>query len=276
MSAQTVSSERWLGALLDPRCRIGLPQSGHVRLFEGWVVKPRAIPEHLVYLVDDSVLHGRLGSRRIRLDPGMLLWAMPGALHEFWLPEGPRPLLYQFKLVLEDAGGRPLRLASDYVEVADGRSLIAPLAEVMRESSSRDPFATLRLRAALVTLLSGALRLSRSGGVDGPVLDARQREKIAAHVSRRAAERVEPAQLARLVGLNADYFTRLFTRTYGMPPRRWILRERMRVAADLLREGDEPIAEVAKRLGYPDVFLFSRQFKQAHGRSPRAFRKSDR
>ena len=39
-----------------------------------------------------------------------------------------------------------------------------------------------------------------------------------------------------------------------------------------LEESELSITEVAHQLGYPDVYLFSRQFKTIMGVSPRAFR----
>jgi AraC-like DNA-binding protein len=44
----------------------------------------------------------------------------------------------------------------------------------------------------------------------------------------------------------------------------------------LLSQSALTISEVADRLGYRDVFFFSRQFKQHNGLSPRQFRARER
>lgn len=53
----------------------------------------------------------------------------------------------------------------------------------------------------------------------------------------------------------------------------WLVRERLRWAAQRLSESDIAIGDLARQLGYPDIFSFSRQFKQVHGVSPRAHRR---
>ncbi|MFA7345681.1 MAG: AraC family transcriptional regulator [Terrimicrobiaceae bacterium] len=83
---------------------------------------------------------------------------------------------------------------------------------------------------------------------------------------------MSPGDLARLAGLSTDYFTRQFKHSFGVSPREWMVRQRLRQAAGLLAETDERISEIALRLGYPDVFLFSRQFKAGFGSSPQHWR----
>ena len=46
----------------------------------------------------------------------------------------------------------------------------------------------------------------------------------------------------------------------------------MRRARMLLTESGNSIGWIADRLGYRDVYFFSRQFKRFHGKSPTAFR----
>jgi AraC-like DNA-binding protein len=276
VAARILSDGQWLAALADARNPLACPQLGHGRCHEQWVVQPRSIAEHLVYLVSEASLHGRVGGRRLRLDPGSLVWVMPGVTHEFWLPEaGPRTVQYHVKLALTAADGAALRLAGDAVVVGGATAVRPYLDEALREPLITDPFSGPRLRSLLALCFSSVLRLSRHSGRGGPVLDGRQREHLARFLARRVAQRVTPAELAAELDLNPDYFTRLFRRSYGIPPRTWILRQRMGVAAARLREAAASVSAIAGELGYPDVFLFSRQFKQVFGRSPMAYRRDD-
>jgi AraC-like DNA-binding protein len=77
-----------------------------------------------------------------------------------------------------------------------------------------------------------------------------------------------------VVGLSPDWFRRVFQRSYGCSPRAWILRERIRLAAQrLIDEPAESIGAVAAGFGYKDQYLFSRQFRQVMGKSPRDWRR---
>ena len=103
-----------------------------------------------------------------------------------------------------------------------------------------------------------------------------QREALEEWAHRDGRVQVTPAQLAAHLGLSADYFTRLFRKSYGISPRAWIVRERIKMAAVRLLESHLNIGEVAEEFGYSDIFFFSSQFKQVMGQSPRHYRSSAR
>jgi len=147
-------------------------------------------------------------------------------------------------------------------------------ADVIREAHRHGRFADLRARSALLLLLSEVLALTNVSGDQERAFTGRQRAMLADYVRAHLAQHPRPAELATLLRLSNDYFTREFRRTYGMPPRAWLLRERMNAAARRLAESQSTISEIADELGYSDVFLFSRQFKNSFGRSPRAFRRA--
>jgi AraC-like DNA-binding protein len=107
----------------------------------------------------------------------------------------------------------------------------------------------------------------------GGGLTPSQREKVLAYASRHIASRPTPNDLAGQVGLSSEYFARQFKKTFGVVPRAWLIQERIRAAAISLVETNDTISELANKLGYEDLFLFSRQFKQVMGCSPRAYRK---
>ena len=48
---------------------------------------------------------------------------------------------------------------------------------------------------------------------------------------------------------------------------------KIRIAADLLCDGNGTVAAVARRLGFLDPYHFSRRFKEIMGVSPRDYRK---
>ena len=56
-----------------------------------------------------------------------------------------------------------------------------------------------------------------------------------------------------------------------MPPRQWIVAQRIQQASHLLIDSDLPINRIAELYGYDSLYFFSRQFKQVTGLSPRAY-----
>lgn len=127
--------------------------------------------------------------------------------------------------------------------------------------------------SALAALFSVKALEDRRDDLQGSGLSSEVRKRIAESVLDEKNLRVAPRDLARMAGLSADYFSRQFKKTYGLPPREWLLRQRLKQACGLLAETDERISQIAIRLGYPDVYLFSRQFAAEFGHSPRAWRR---
>ncbi len=80
------------------------------------------------------------------------------------------------------------------------------------------------------------------------------------------------AMAARL-HLAPEHFSRLFRQVTGQSPMGLILEVRLSHARHLLRESSLCMGEIAGRLGYGDVYFFSRQFKQKTGVSPSQYRK---
>jgi AraC-like DNA-binding protein len=68
------------------------------------------------------------------------------------------------------------------------------------------------------------------------------------------------------------YLCRLFKRYGDYSPGQYLLRLRMKYAANRLQDASALVQQVAQELGYSDAFHFSRAFKRTHGLSPQQFR----
>lgn len=80
-------------------------------------------------------------------------------------------------------------------------------------------------------------------------------------------------ELARLCGLSRSYFTRAFKASMGTPPHRWLLRERVRRAGEMLEKTDESISLIAQSCGFADQSHLTRVFHATVGASPAAWRR---
>jgi len=80
-------------------------------------------------------------------------------------------------------------------------------------------------------------------------------------------------QLAKSVGLSTSQFTRRVRAITGMPPREYLIRERINRACSLLGETSRSITEIAGLLGYNDPSYFIRQFQHVMKTTPANFRR---
>ena len=80
------------------------------------------------------------------------------------------------------------------------------------------------------------------------------------------------AGLASETHISRASLARRFKRLVGEPPMTYLTRWRLSLAADLLRESDSTIAEIARQVGYGSPFALSTAFKRVHGVSPHRYR----
>ena len=80
------------------------------------------------------------------------------------------------------------------------------------------------------------------------------------------------SDVAEAVHLTPGHLTTAVRRRTGRTVQDWIVERGMTEARRLLVETDLGVAEVGRRVGYPDPGYFSRVFRRAHEQTPRAWR----
>jgi AraC-like DNA-binding protein len=87
----------------------------------------------------------------------------------------------------------------------------------------------------------------------------------------------EPQRLSELAArmhLSVPHLCSEFKKHFGVPVIDYVIRRRMREAAYLLHDRNLNVTQIARRVGYDDIFHFSKLFKKHYGRSPRNVRTS--
>jgi pimeloyl-ACP methyl ester carboxylesterase/AraC-like DNA-binding protein len=89
----------------------------------------------------------------------------------------------------------------------------------------------------------------------------------------RYAEDIDVHSIAREVGVSRSVLGDRFTDLLGEPPMRYCARWRMRVAANMLRDGKQHAANVAYAVGFNSEAAFNRAFKREYGEPPATWQK---
>jgi AraC-like DNA-binding protein len=100
--------------------------------------------------------------------------------------------------------------------------------------------------------------------------------KVLAVLHGRPAEPWTLESIAQEAHLSRSTLARRFSDRVGEPPLAYLTRWRMDLAARLLRETDEAVGEVGRRVGYESEFAFSRAFTRVRGVAPGRYRRSHR
>ncbi|MFT7840701.1 AraC family transcriptional regulator [Saccharothrix sp. BKS2] len=95
------------------------------------------------------------------------------------------------------------------------------------------------------------------------------------HMHREPSRKWTVQELGKAVGLSRTAFTRRFTSMVGQPPLVYLTNWRLGRAAQLLRETDDPLALIARQVGYRSEFAFANAFRRAFGVPPGRFRRAE-
>jgi AraC-like DNA-binding protein len=145
-----------------------------------------------------------------------------------------------------------------------------PLFDALLEQSTRGgKWGTLRATNLLEQLL---LRLAEAR--QQPASREPWLETLLARLDRAGEFVPDYEALAGEAGLSLSTLRRKFRAATGTPLHGYVQQCRLAKARHLLGETDWPIKQIAERLGYQDVYFFSRQFRALSGVPPAAFRKS--
>ena len=97
--------------------------------------------------------------------------------------------------------------------------------------------------------------------------------ELRASIASRLDDELRLEHLSQLVGLGVHHFRRVFRRTFGQPPHRYLRERRLERARDLLLGTRDPVGMIALRTGFSDQSHLTRCFKRHFGTPPAELRK---
>jgi AraC-like DNA-binding protein len=101
-----------------------------------------------------------------------------------------------------------------------------------------------------------------------------QIRRVASHVETNLDKPIRSSDLATVVRLNPCYFSRVFRRSFGESPLRYVTGRRIERAQRLMLSTDSPLSEIALDCGFADQAHFSRLFRRMVGDTPRSWRRA--
>jgi AraC-like DNA-binding protein len=132
------------------------------------------------------------------------------------------------------------------------------------------------VQAHLVLLLVGVSRLAADVVGDLRVNREPLLAEVFAVIEERYARPLSLRDVAREVNVSPGHLTSVVRRRTGRTVLEWITERRMVQARRLLATSELPVAEVGRRVGYPDPGYFARVFGRANGTNPARWRDAGR
>lgn len=259
-------------------CTLVVEDAALTRCWPDWGAGPHHPAYNRLYYILQGQGKVRLDGVTYRPQPGQLCLLPAGRLVEF--RSTGEPCYYKYWCHFR-AEAHNLRLfdlldAPVLLDVPEDNALASRFGEMVHAFMQPGLGAALQARAALMDILSAYLSLSEQAGMlhpasqDAPVQKLHQ---LCVYIEEHLADDITLEGLAAQLHFHPNYFIPFFKKHYGLSPLKYVSGLRLQRAKELLRSTALPVAEVAKRTGFCDLYYFSRRFKEQTGYSPSDFRK---
>lgn len=103
--------------------------------------------------------------------------------------------------------------------------------------------------------------------------DERRISAVLHFIEENADSAIDLAGLASMAAMSKYHFLRVFRRTTGLTPYKFLLGVRMRRAAIRLATSNAPVSEIAFDAGFGDLSTFNNRFRDLFGATPGRFRR---
>lgn len=80
-------------------------------------------------------------------------------------------------------------------------------------------------------------------------------------------------ELADSIHISNVHLSRVFSKTFGIPPKKYIIERKLEAVASMLIHTDMPINEICAHVSFNDMSYFNKLFKKKYGLTPRDYRK---
>ncbi len=264
-----------LSDIRHEKAGIGLGRTGE------WRIVAHSHPHYEVLFITEGSQRFRYGEDWYEATAGDLVIYEPGMVHEEFSAS---PVFSQYCIRFSKADvrqcGLPFpELCSPIVAMGDRYQDVLTLldnycAEYQNPGSKNDILMQAYLMQ-FVVMLERQLHGDEVQRWTGESEDSITRiYQVLEKIHKSVGSHLDLNDLAASAKMSVSHFSRLFKDEFGESPKHYLIRQRMEKAKALLSESDMSGQEVARQLGYDNIYFFYRQFKQHTGMTTSVYRTS--
>src|SRR5262249_37865211 len=101
-----------------------------------------------------------------------------------------------------------------------------------------------------------------------------QQKKLVQYIEEHLADEISLSSLAQLVRLSPFHFSRAFKESFGMPPYRYLTRQRIERARGVWAARTRSVQEIGLDAGFSEASSFSAALRKVPGEPPTGYRRS--
>jgi AraC-like DNA-binding protein len=158
------------------------------------------------------------------------------------------------------------------------RSIEHMLAALSLDLRDGSPGGSLFAQTALAAILHRLIGPRPSWNGRGAGLEACDRAiaRVIERIQADLAQRLTLVDLAAEIGVSVQYLCRAFRQATGLSPHQYVIRERVRLAHELIARTDLSLSQIARNCGFTDQAQMATTFRKVAGTSPSKIPRSPR
>ena len=154
--------------------------------------------------------------------------------------------------------------------IRNTHGLLSKLHELYDEYESKQIFYEQRCSALLKDILVLCVRL---GSGSQALSSARITQEVLSYIRQHYHEPLTNEHFSEVFHYHPNHLSQLVKEQTGLPLHRYIRSYRIHAALELLQTTELTVAEISERVGFGDIYQFSKAFRQIIGTPPSTFRK---
>ncbi len=136
----------------------------------------------------------------------------------------------------------------------------------IKKTATGDEVTAVYLNSKLYSIIDRLASINQTKSYETPV--SQYCIKAADYIQANYQSHITIDGIAKILGIDRRYFSRIFTKYIGVSPQKYLVDYRLEKAKTLMSTGGYSVSEVAMSVGYDDVFAFSKIFKKKYGVPP--------
>ncbi|MGN1097708.1 MAG: AraC family transcriptional regulator [Clostridia bacterium] len=244
-------------------------QYGYRKCEPGFGEKPHIWSTFLLHYVYSGKGYLNADGRKIHVSEGEAFVIFPGQIANYFADEA-EPFEYRWIEFYGDGMRELLPNAAFSVKNPVVEDDSGEIGRALKDIVDSGELPNAALMSKFWTLV-GALSV---GG--GKEVNSAERyvQQAVYYIQENIGKKTTVIDVSSRLNLSKTYFTSIFTKQMGIPPKKYILSQHMETAKELLKRTSYSVGEIANIVGYDDSSDFTKAFIRYEGTAPSAYRKS--
>jgi YesN/AraC family two-component response regulator len=253
------------------------PQQGKARCEIGWNWSPAALSDYDLWYAVSGKGEMRIADQAYPIRKGTCFLIRPGDRPQAkQLPEDRLTVIYIHFRLIDMASNQefnPHPLPPRYVQITETYEFELLLNKILEVNDRSELWKEDEFDCLMKQLFLHMYRIQFKR-CDPVFLSQKQSQtitRVTAYIREQGGRRIALEELASLVHLSPAYLSVLFKKFNGTTLKEYMTKVRLERAMYLLKETSMNVSQVSEALGYSNVYLFSKQFKEHYGLPPSRF-----